>query len=440
MKAPVYDVVVAGGGPSGVAAALAASRNGCRTLLIESDGYLGGTVTRSSLPAFCPFGNSDEPVIRGIGLEILEALKKETQLVSYYRDTPEKPLYSWYPVDTEALKRILDEKVLSSGSELLLHAQVTDCEREGSRITGIAFQTPAGSADISARIYIDCTGDAFLAYRAGCPTEMGDENGEVQSGTLCFKVANFDTERFIRYAEETGEGGNLFNACNRAIADHAFPEGETKVAGISFPSPGVAALNFGHIYGIDPTDAVSLTRAETEGRKKLNEMLSFLRRYVPGAENAVLVSSGPAVGVRESRRVIGRYMLTKEDFFRRADFEDAVAYYCYPIDIHPSRMEDKDKWKEVYYHQRYQPGESYGIPYRCLTPEGMDNLLVAGKIISCDRAMLGSVRVVPCCFATGQAAGTAAAMAVRQGTSITEADVQSLRRTLKEQGCFIRES
>ena len=438
MNKPDYDVIVVGGGPSGVAAALAAARNGSRTLLIESNGYLGGTVTHSSLPAFCPYGNSEEPVIQGIGLEILEALKKETQLVSYYQDTAQKPLYSWYPIDTEALKRILDEIVLSSGCELLLHAQVTACEKSGKSIHSLTYQTAAGSKNVSAGVYIDCTGNAALASWAGCRTEMGDENGDVQSGTLCFKIANFDTERFIRYAQETGEGGNLFQACARAIANHAFPEGETKVAGISFPSPGVAALNFGHIYGIDPLDASSLTRAEIEGRKKLGELLAFLRRFVPGAENAVLVSSGPAVGIRESRRVVGRYVLTREDFMRRADFDDAIAYYCYPIDVHPSRMKEGSEWNDVYYRQRYQPGEAYGIPYRCLTPADSDNLLVAGKIISCDRAMLGSVRVVPCCFATGQAAGTAAAMAVRQKTSVPCIDAHELRIALSEQGCYIR--
>ena len=430
-----YDVIVAGGGPSGVAAALAARRNGSRTLLIEANGYLGGTVTHGSLPAFCPFGNTDKPLIRGIGLEILEALKKETDLVSYYQDPPEKPLYNWYPVDTEALKRVLDEKITADECDLLLHTQIIGCEKTERKITGVVCHAPSGSFSVSAKVYIDCTGDAVLASAAGCETQIGDENGDVQSGTLCFKIANFDTGRFIRYARETGEGGNLFNACGRAIADHAFPEGETKVAGISFPAPGVAALNFGHLYGIDPLDAASLTKAEMEGRRKLKELLAFLRRYVPGAENAVLVSSGPAVGIRESRRVTGRYVLTREDYARRADFEDAIAYYCYPIDVHAPRMSDSREWNDVYYRQRYQPGESYGIPYRCLTPVDTDNLLTAGKIISCDRAMLGSVRVVPCCFATGQAAGTAASMAAEKGIPASQVDTEYLRRTLKQQGC-----
>lgn len=438
MLCPDYDVIVAGGGPSGAAAALAAARNGSRTLLIESNGYLGGTVTHGSLPALCPFTNTDEPLIRGIGLEILEALKKETRLVEYYHDSPEKPLYNWYPVDTEAFKRVLDDKVAESGCELLLHTHVIGCTTEAGRVISVTCHTPGGILSFGAKVFVDCTGDAVLASAAKCETWLGGERGDVQSGTLCFKIANFDTDRFIRYARKTGEGGNLLNACRKAMAEGRFPEGETRVAGISFPSPGVAALNFGHLYDIDPLDAASLTRAEIEGRKSLKELVSFLRRYVPGAEEAVLVHSGPAVGVRESRRVKGRYTLTQDDFMRRADFEDAVAYYCYPIDVHSSRMHEDGEWNDVYYNRRYQPGEAYGIPYRCLTPAGMDNLLTAGKIISCDHAMLGSVRVVPCCFATGQAAGTAAAMAAKESVGACGVDTERLRDALRKQGCFLR--
>ena len=434
-----YDVILAGGGPAGVAAAMAAARNGAKTLLIEANGYLGGTVTHGSLPAFCPFGNTDEPLIRGIGLELLEALRAETSLPAYYADSPEKPLYNWFPVDGEALKRILDEKVPASGCELLLHAHLVGCETEDGVIRSVTVHTPGGLEAFAARVFIDCTGDGVLSAEAGCEIQLGNEDHLVQSGTLCFKIAPFDTERFIRYAEETGEGGNLLHACARAMADGAFPAGETKVAGIAFPAPGVAVLNFGHIYGIDPLNAASLTRAEVEGRKQLPELLRFLQNYVPGAENAVIVSSGPDLGIRESRRVMGDYVLTKEDYFRRADFDDAIAYYCYPIDIHALRPgEQAGEWNELYYNRRYQPGEAYGVPYRCLTPKGAENLLTAGKIISCDQLMLGSVRVVPCCFATGQAAGTAAALASRSDALTRTVQPAALRDVLKRQGCFLK--
>lgn len=440
MKTGVYDVIVAGGGPAGIAAAMASARNGARTLLVESMGSLGGTVTNGSLPAFCPYGNTDSPLIRGIGLEILEALRAQMTLPAFYTDTPEKPLYSWFPVDSEALKIILDEKVAGSGCDLLLHTHVVGCRKDGSRITQIETLTGGTRMLLQADVFIDCTGDASLAAEAGCQIRVGNECGQVQSGTLCFKVAGFDTERFIRYVREDGEDGNLRHACARAMADGAFPEGETKVAGFSLPFPGVAVFNFGHIYGIDPTDPHSMTQAEITGRKRLRELLKFLRNYVPGAEDAHLVESGPNVGIRESRRVMGEYMLTREDFFRRADFEDAIAYYCYPIDVHGFQADDRanQEWNEIYYNQRYRPGEAYAVPYRSLIPLSVENLLTAGKIISCDQAMLGSVRVVPCCFATGQAAGTAAAMAVHTGKSVRDISVPRLRETLESQGCYLR--
>ena len=434
-----YDVIVAGGGPAGVAAAIAAARSGAKTLLIEASASLGGTVTNGSLPAFCPFGNTDEPIIRGIGLELLETLRAETKLPPYYHDRPEKPLYNWFPVDGEALKRILDEKVLSSGCELLLHSHIVGCETEEGVVRSVTVHMPDGMESFFTKVFVDCTGDGVLSAEAGCEIQLGNEENLVQSGTLCFKIAPFDTERFIRYAKETGEGGNLLHACARAMADGAFPEGETKVAGIAFPYPGAAVLNFGHVYGIDPLNAASLTRAEVEARKKLPELLRFLQNYVPGAEKAVIVSSGPNLGIRESRRVMGDYVLTKEDFFRRADFDDAIAYYCYPIDIHALRLGEQAKeWNNLYYNRRYQPGEAYGVPYRCLTPKGIKNLLTAGKIISCDQIMLGSVRVVPCCFATGQAAGTAAAMAALSDISVRSVDPTVLRDSLKRKGCHLR--
>ncbi len=437
---PVYDVIVAGGGSAGTAAAVASARTGAKTLLIESGGFLGGTVTDACLPTFSPFGNTSEPMIRGIGLEILERLRARAPLIPYYRDTPEKRLYTWFPIDSEAAKAVLDEMVTESGCDLLFYGRVTDCRCKDGRIGSVTVQTVAGPVQISAGQFIDCTGDGSLSALAGCEIQYGDEDGEVQSATLCFKIANFDTERFVRYARETGEGGNLFQACTRAIADGAFPEGETKVAGIAFPSPGVASLNFGHVFNVDPLDPLSLTKAEIRGRALLPQLLAFLRGYVPGAENAVIAASGPKLGIRESRRVMGKYVLTMQDYLNRADFPDAIAYYCYPVDIHRSSMhsEKNQAYGEIYSKQRYKPGESYGVPFRCLIPRGMQNLLTAGKIISCDRAMQGSTRVVPCCFATGQAAGTAAAMAAKAGIPSSQLDPGALRRQLASDGCNLK--
>lgn len=436
-----YDVIVAGGGPAGVAAGIAAARCGADTLIIEPNGYFGGTVTHAALPAFCPYTDGQQPVIRGIGLEILENLKKITWQTPFYdRKNDRKAQYDWRPIDTEALKLLLDEMVVESGCHPLFYARVIGCHAEDGLIRSVTVLTPGGMMELSADVFIDCTGDGHLAAAAGCTVEIGDEDGAVQSGTLCFKAANIDVDRFMDYASEAGEGGNLFAACKRAIADGHFPDGETKVSGMNFVAPGVAAFNFGHVYDLNPLDAEAMTRAEMHARAHLGELMAFLRGYVPGFEEAVLVTSGPQLGVRESRRVMGRYVLTREDFLRRADFEDAIAYYCYPIDLHGAHKNgaENQMLADIYHTQRYQPGEVYAVPFRSLLPLGMDNLLTAGRIISCDRSMLGSVRVVPCCFATGQAAGTAAAMAAKAGITASKVDASALRAQLAADGCWLK--
>ena len=437
-----YDVIVAGGGSAGVAAAIAAARSGADTLVVESNGYFGGTITAGALPTFAPYTDQKKPVIQGIGLEIMDKLREITWRDPLYESRGRhKPRMDWFPIDTEAMKLLFDRLVVESGCQPLFYTRVIGCQTEGGTVKSVTLLTPGGTVEVSAHAFIDCTGDGHLAAMAGCEAQIGDEDGAVQSGTLCFKIANIDFDRYVAYAEETGEGGNMFVACNKAIADGCFPDGETKVSGVAFVAPGVAAFNFGHVYDINPLDAAAMTRAEIEARAKLGELVQFLRSYVPGMENASLVSSGPQIGVRESRRIMGRYVLTKDDYMRRADFDDAIAYYNYPIDIHGAHkgaLENKE-FNDIYYNRRYQPGEVYGVPLRALQPLGMKNLMTAGRIISSDRYMMASVRVVPCCFATGQAAGTACAMAAKQGIAPVEVDAQQLRERLRADGVWLKD-
>ncbi len=433
-----FDVAVVGGGPAGVAAAVASARNGAKTLLIEKNGFLGGMATGGAVPAFCTFTDGEKIIVRGIGLEILNALKEITWRSPFYdRKEGRVEGLDWLPIDPEALKRVLDDMVDACGCHLLFHTVLIGCSQENGRIRSLTVHNKSGLQIVKAHTFIDCTGDGDLAALSGCKAEVGDEKGQVQAGTLCFTVANFDTERFLEYAAATGENGNLMNAVRKAKEHGAFPEGETKVAGIALASPGTASFNFGHVYDLDPLDASSMTQAQVKARRQLPRLMEFIRNYVPGGEHGVLVSSGPDMGVRESRRIRGKYYMTIQDYVRRADFPDAIGYYSYPIDIHGAAGTDENLERQ-YRDTAYRPGESYGIPYRCLVPEGMSNLLTAGRIVSCDRQVQASLRVMPACFLTGQAAGTAAAMAVAKQTNAGDVEPAALRKKLKSQGCYLR--
>lgn len=438
MKAS-YDVIVAGGGPAGTAAAVSAARSGADTLLVEKAGYLGGMATDGHIPAFCTFTDGKQLQVGGIGLEILQAMKARMWRSPFYDEKPGRDFeYDWVPIDAEVLKQVLDTLVQGSGCDLALHTTLAEVRSEGRRVTALRLATPAGMQEVTAAQYIDCTGNALLAYGAGAQCLCGDAQGAVQAASLCFQIANFDTERFLRYAKEENENGNLSKASARAIADGRFPTGETHVAGIALAAPGTATLNFGHIFDFDPFTAEGMTRAELAGRHMLPGLLAFLREYVPGAEQAVLIGSGPSIGIREGRRIAADYMLTRADYDRRADFADAIGYYSYPIDMHAARQSEGAMTGHGDYEtSRYAPGERYGIPYRSLIVRDLDNLLAAGRIIGADRAAQASVRVMPACFLTGQAAGTAAALCARQKADLRKLNPETLRSALKTAGALL---
>jgi hypothetical protein len=434
-----YDVIVAGGGPAGIGAAIAAARNGSKVLLIEKAGYLGGMATNAAVPAFCPYTDGKRVTIGGIGLEVLKAMQRESYESPFYDNKPGRQKeYDWVPIDPEILKRVTEQLVIESGCNMLLHTVVTDVTQRSGKITSVRIHNKGGNTSLKAKYYIDCTGDADLIALAGGSYEYGDQDGLVQAGTLCFRIANLDTERFMQYVKETGEDGNLNVAVNKAKQNNDFIDEERYVAGIALQADGVAGLNFGHVYHFNPLDAADLTRAELEARAKLPRLMEFLRKYVPGAEDAVLVSSGPAIGLRESRRISGEYRLTRMDYYCRTTFEDTIARYSYPIDIHAATPEQDDYGTDrEYVTSKYKEGEAYTIPYRSLIPIGYSNLLVAGRTISCDRAVMASIRVMPACFATGEAAGTSAALCARLNISCRQLDITLLQSQLTKQGAIL---
>ncbi len=417
------DVFVAGGGPAGIAAAVAAARNGCAVCLVENQSCLGGAGTAGLVPAFMQFSDGVNFLAAGIGEEILNKLRKEGGTGG-----PDG-----FSIKAEVLKRVYDRLLQEAGVKFSFDTRLVAVETQGESVTSAILAAKSGLFAVNARIFIDCTGDGDLAAWAGAPFEKGDADGNLMPGTLCSLWAGVDwsgVDRKIRnnaYIDKACEDGVL------SVRDYHLP-GMWKVGEI------MGGGNIGHAFGVDSTDELSLTEALIEQRKRLVEYGEYYKKYYKGYENMELVSTGAILGIRESRRIIGDYVLNVEDFKNRAIFDDEIGRYCYPVDIHPSKPDPAlyKKFEEEYIQTlRYKKGESYGIPYRCLVPKNLSNVLVAGRCISSDRYIQGSVRVMPGCYITGQAAGTAAAIAVDGNTHTRGFDTGLLRKKLRDMGAYL---
>jgi hypothetical protein len=426
------DVVVIGGGPAGIASAISAASNGARTLLIEQRGFLGGMGTVALIPAFCPFTDKVKPVVRGIGLKLMERMKQACN--AEYRHMHTQAL-DWVPIDPETLKRVYDDALIESGASLLYHTFVYDVLMSENRrqIEGIIIVNKSGRSVVRCRYAIDATGDADMAAKAGVPFQKGGEQGELQPGSMCYLLANVERAKFNRYLKESGDTSQLNHTVERAIADGALPEGRKSVSGFAWVNDYLVGVNFGHIFGIDGTSAEDLTRGAIEGRKLVERQVQFLHAYVPGFEKAHVVATGEQIGIRETRRIQGDYVLTAEDFMQARSFEDNIARNAYYIDIHMANSKGKMAFSHL------APGQSHGVPYRVLLPLGIDNLWVPGRAASADRAVQGSLRVMPNCFAMGEASGTAAALALKSSTTSREIPVAALQRRLLEQDVWLGE-
>lgn len=427
------DVLVVGGGPAGIAAAISAAKSGARTLLIEQRGFLGGMGTVALVPAFCPYSDGEKAVVRGIGLELLERMKAQAEPEFRERFGAE---LDWVPIDPEVLKRVYDEAVAESGAEVLLHtvASQTVMDEAGRWVEGVVVVNKSGRSVIKAKTVIDTTGDADLAALAGAPFHKGGEAGELQAATMCYLLANVDRRRFEHYLNESGDTEQIHRAVQKAQAEGNLPPGRDSVSGLAWVADYLVGVNFGHVFGIDGTLAEDLTRGAQEGRRLVKLQLDFFRAYVPGFEQAHLVSTGEQIGIRETRRIVGDYVLTQEDFMKMASFTDDIARNAYFIDIHMARSSGA-----MHIHH-LPPGQSHGVPYRCMLPLGLDNVWVAGRAASSDRVVQGSLRVMPNCFAMGQAAGLAASMASKAESGSRQVDIAELQRGLIREGAWLGEA
>jgi FAD dependent oxidoreductase len=432
-----FDVIVVGGGPSGCTAATAAAREGARTLLIEATSSLGGMGTSGLVPAWCPFSDKQKVIYGGLAQKVFELSKATTPHV------PAEQL-DWVPINPEALKRLYDELVTSAGAQVLFNTTLAAVDLAGAgagEVKAIIVSHKGGLTAYRAKVYLDCTGDADLAVWAGAQFNKGNARGEkLMPATHCFVLSNVDEQAYKTGPEL--HGGNRKSPVYDIIKSGKYPLIPDSHCCQNLIGPGTVGFNAGHLWNVDNTDPVSVSKAVMQGRQMAAQYRDSLAEYHPAFRNAFLASTGSLIGIRETRRIVGDYELTLEDFLARRTFEDEICRNAYFIDVHWAKEEATTdpslmgKWEEKTYH--YGPGESHGIPYRCLTPKGVSNVLVAGRSISCQQIVQGSVRVMPVCLVMGEAAGIAAAMAMQiRGNDVHQVDVQGLRTKLRGYGAYL---
>jgi len=429
-----WDVIVAGGGPAGCTAAAAAAREGAKTLLIESTGSLGGMGTSALVPAWCPFSDKEKMIYRGLGEKILKECIAGSPHVK-------KDALDWVPISPELLKRIYDDLVTSSGARVLFQTQLSAVQRRDDQIDTIVVTNKSGLTAYRAKVFVDCTGDADLCAWAGVEFHKGNEKGErLMPATHCFTLTNVD-----EYAFQHGPsmfGGHADCPVHAIIKSGRYPLIPDAHLCCIIVGPRTVGFNAGHLWNIDNTKPETVSAALIEGRKMAEQYRAALAEFHPKAfGNAYLVMTGSLMGIRETRRIVGEYELTLDDYLQRRSFPDEICRNSYFIDVHWAKEEVATKfedWEARCMH--YGKGESHGIPYRCLVPKGLDNALVAGRSISCEQIVQGSVRVMPVCLAMGEAAGMAAAMAATSYKSrVRNVPVDLLRARLLKMGAYLPE-
>ena len=419
------DVFVAGGGPAGVAAAVSAARQGARVCLVDGHSCLGGMGTAGMVPAFMTFGDGVRFLAAGLGEELYNRLSEAGGT-----GPTEK-----FSIRAEVLKRVYDDMLDEADVDFTLHTHLIGVRAESGRVSHAILWGKSGIYAVEAKVFVDGTGDGDLCAWAGAPFEKGDIDGSMMPGTLCSLWADVDWDR-VRASKLRHDGSPL----RQAFDDGIFTVQDLHLPGMWRVGLHVGGGNIGHTFGVDGTDERSLTEALVAGRRMMLEYERYYKTYLEGYEGMELVATGSLLGLRETRRITGDYVLGLEDFKKRATFDDEIGRYCYPVDIHPSvpNPETYEKFeKEFRKDLRYGKGESYGIPYRTLTPKGLANVLVAGRCISSDRYIQGSVRVMPGCYITGQAAGIAAAMSADAGTNPHDLNVPELQKRLKDIGAYL---
>ncbi|MBE6929975.1 MAG: FAD-dependent oxidoreductase [Ruminococcaceae bacterium] len=411
-----YDVVVLGGGPAGVCAAVEAARTGSRVLLAEATGMLGGMATTAMVGPFMTSYDRDgeRPVVGGLYREIVERLQRcggaiapdEMESHSVYTSFITRYHRRVTPFDSFLLQIVLDEMLEEAGVEVLLYSRFADCICDDNGISAAVLACLEGLRCVSARIFIDCTGNADVAAAAGVVTWKGEEEtGIPQPGTLMFEVDRVDDARYTARPKQP-------------------------VKAYRTPDEGRYKVNHYRVHEVDATDSRSMSTAHRKARRQVLDAYAVLREETPGFENARLTQAASVLGVRESRHIDGKYRITVADIADGTVFEDRIAAYGFGMDVHPRTADMSGNFK-------IEVAKVYYVPYRSLVPNGCGNLLVAGKTVSCQSQAAGGLRCMPCAMAMGQAAGAAASMAVQEDIAPEYVDTVRLQENLRAHGAIL---
>jgi glycine/D-amino acid oxidase-like deaminating enzyme len=437
------DVLVVGGGTSGVGAAIAAARTGSRTMLVERYGFLGG-VANVGLCLHTFHSSKGERIVAGIPWEMI------TRMIELGGSTgpvfiENAHMETTTPIDVEVMKYVTQELVMESGARILYHTTPLDVTVEDGKVTGVVVSNKGGRTLIRSKVVIDASGDGDIATWAGVPYEKGRKSdGKMQRMSMVFKVGNVDLPTAIRAMGKGGAWAPLpltgerypvwWSATLQNFADAVAEEG-LFLGTDEFWGNTVRAretnINASRMQGLDGTNADDLSRGEIEGKRQVFALWRFLRKHVPGFQDSFVAATAPFVGVRETRRMLGEYQLTAEDCVTGRKFPDGIAKVGYPIDIH-----DPSSGKTLFTKIGGEDG-SYDIPYRCLVPVDVDGLLLAGRCISTTHEAMASTRTMITGMMVGQAAGTAASLAVRSGSRPRDVDPAELRAELRRQGAHL---
>ncbi|RJE88365.1 FAD-dependent oxidoreductase [Paenibacillus sp. 1011MAR3C5] len=432
-----YDVAVLGGGPAGITAAISAARSGAKTVLIERYGFLGGMSTAAMVYPWMTFhAASGEQVIKGLAQEIVDRLMALGASPGHLRDTIGFT-HTLTPYHPEVYKVLACDMLAEAGADILLHTSVIDVKTDGDRISAITLYGKNGIRALKAKVYVDATGDGDVAYMAGAPWEKGNDDGKLQPMTMKFRMRGVDLQAIKHYMKNNPSEfyeKTLISELDRLPLtgimgfyskwrEARLPILRDGLLFFSGPGEDEVLVNTTRVSGLDPTSSEDLTRAEIEGRKQVLELEAFLQQHIPGFERASVSAVGTQIGVRETRRMIGQYVLSGQDVLSARRFADVIARSGYPIDIH--NPEGKGVTANF-----IREGGAYDIPYRSIVPLQTANLLLAGRCISTSHEAQATTRLTPSCMAIGQAAGTAAALAAELDCDTGDVPIDALQKLL----------